>query len=138
MDNRDHQLRVEILLPALPSQVMQMLTEQKQIEIWSGEETIFEAKEGGKLSLFGGWVNGVVQKVSEDELSYTWKTGDWAEDTEASLVSFKLRMEGEQTRVVLSHTNLPNEDEMNAHKSGWYDFFLTPLEDYLMIKYNAE
>jgi uncharacterized protein YndB with AHSA1/START domain len=134
----NHKLKIEILLPATPIQVMQMLTDQKQISIWSGEEAVFEAKEGGKVSLFGAWMNGEVKKISAEELSYTWKTSEWTEETEASLVHFKLKAEGEQTLLVLNHTNLPNEDEVKAHNSGWHDFFFTPLEDYLMIKYNAD
>ena len=133
-----HNLKIEILLPATPEQVMQMLTDQKRIAIWSGEEAVFEAKEGGKVSLFGGWMNGEVKKISAEELSYTWKTSEWTEETEASLVHIKLKVEGEQTLLVLNHTNLPNEEEVKAHDSGWHDFFFTPLEDYLMIKYNAD
>lgn len=133
-----HNLNIEILLPATPAQVMQMLTEQKQIEIWSGEEVIFEAKEGGKVNLFGGWMSGEVKGISADELSYTWRTAEWPEETEDSLVHFKLKESGEQTLLVLNHRNLPNEDEEKSHKTGWQDFFFTPLEDYLMIRYNAE
>ncbi|MES2479960.1 MAG: SRPBCC domain-containing protein [Bacteroidota bacterium] len=133
-----HNLKIEILLPATPEQVMHMMTDQKQIEIWSGEEAVFEAKEGGKVSLFGGWMNGEVKKLSKEELSYTWATSDWKEGTEVSLVEMKLKADGEQTTLVLQHSNLPDEDEVQSHKSGWYDFFFTPLEDYLMIRYNAE
>jgi uncharacterized protein YndB with AHSA1/START domain len=132
-----HKLTIEILLPALPSQLMEMLTNQEQIAIWSGEEAVFEAKEGGKVSLFGGWMNGVVKKISKEELSYTWKTSEWSEETEESLVNFKLKASGDQTLLAINHLNLPNENEVKSHKSGWFDFFLTPLEDYLMIKYNA-
>lgn len=133
-----HNLKIEILLPATPAQVMQMLTEQKQMEIWSGEEVVFEAKEGGKVNLFGGWMSGEVKSISADELSYTWRTAEWSDETADSLVHFKLKESGEQTLLVLNHTNLPNEDEEKSHKTGWQDFFLTPLEDYLMIRYNAE
>ena len=115
-----------------------MLTDQKQIEIWSGEEAIFEAKEGGKVSLFGGWMNGEVKKVSAEELVYNWRTVEWPEDTESSLVDFKLKASAEQTLLVLNHTNLPNEAEVKSQKTGWNDFFFTPLEDYLMIRFNAE
>lgn len=133
-----HKLEIEILLPATPTQVIQMLTEQKQIEIWSGEEVIFEAKEGGKVELFGGWMHGEVKSIGADELSYTWRTAEWPEETKDSLVHIKLKESGEQTLLVLNHTNLPNEDEAQSHKTGWFDFFFTPLEDYLMIRYNAE
>lgn len=133
-----HIIKIELLLPATPSQVMQMLTEQKQIEIWSGEDAVFEVSEGGKVSLFGGWMHGEVKKLSADELSYSWRTGEWTEEIESSLVHFKLKASGEHTLLVLNHTNLPNEDEVKSHKTGWNDFFFTPLEDYLMVLFNAE
>lgn len=133
-----HKLEIEILLPATPTQVMQMLTEQKQMEIWSGEEVVFEAKEGGNVELFGGWMSGEVKSIGASELSYTWRTADWNEETEDSLVHFVLKASGEQTVVSLSHSNLPDEEEVKSHKTGWFDFFFTPLEDYLMIRYNAE
>jgi uncharacterized protein YndB with AHSA1/START domain len=131
-------LKIEILLPATPKQVMQMLTDQQQIEIWSGEAAVFEAREGGKVSLFDGWMNGVVEKISADEISYTWISGDWEEGTKPSLVHFKLKQDGEQTAVVLEHSGLPDEDEVKSHKTGWIDLFFTPLEDYLMVRFNKD
>lgn len=132
-----HNLRIEILLPATPAQVMQMLTEQKQIEIWSGEEAVLEAKEGGTFSMFGGWANGIIKTITPEELSYSWKTAEWPESAVDSLVRFTLKAEGEQTMVQLNHTNLPDEDQLKSHKAAWNDFFFTPLEDYLMVRFNA-
>lgn len=131
-------IKIEKLLPASPAQVMQMLTEQKEIEIWTGEEAIFEAREGGKVNLFGDWMKGEVQQINENELSYTWRSASWTNEVESSLVTYKLSKEGEQTKVILEHNNLPNEDEMKSHLQGWEDYFFVPLEDYLMLRYNAE
>jgi uncharacterized protein YndB with AHSA1/START domain len=133
-----HTLEIEILLPATPTQVMPMLTEQKQMEIWSGEEVVFEAKEGGQVELFGGWVRGEVKSIQAHELSYTWRAADWSEETADSLVQFKLKESGAQSLLVLKHSNLPDEEEVKSQKTAWFDFFFTPLEDYLMIRYNAE
>lgn len=133
-----HQILIEKLLPATPSQVLQMLTEQKEIEIWTGEEAIFEPKEGGKVNLFGEWMNGEVKKITENELIYTWRSAAWADEVESSLVTFKLSKDGEQTKVILEHSNLPNEEEEKSHKQSWEDYFFVPLEDYLMIRFNAE
>lgn len=133
-----HNLKIEILLPATPAQVMQMITDQKQIEIWSGEDAVFEAKEAGAFSMFGGWAKGAIQKLTADELSFTWKTSEWPDEVEDSVVNIKLKADGEQTLVILNHKNLPDEDEVKSHKTGWNDFYFTPLEDYLMIRYNAE
>ncbi|MCC6186226.1 MAG: SRPBCC domain-containing protein [Chitinophagaceae bacterium] len=131
-------IKTEKLLPASPTQVMQMLTEQAEIEKWSGEETVFDAKVGGKVSLFGGWMNGEVKEISDSKLTYTWRTAEWLADVADSIVAFDLMKDGDQTKLILEHSNLPNEDEVKSHKQGWEDFFFTPLEDYLMVKYNAD
>ncbi|HTN18350.1 MAG TPA: SRPBCC domain-containing protein [Chitinophagaceae bacterium] len=81
-----HDLKIELLLPATPKQLMQLLTDQQQIAIWSGEAAVFEAKEGGKVSLFDGWMIGEVQSITDKELSYTCTCSDWPEGTNVSLV----------------------------------------------------
>lgn len=133
-----HDLKIEMLLPATPKQLMPLLTDQEQIAIWSGEAAVFEAKEGGKVSLFDGWMSGVIQKITDKELSYTCTCSDWPEGTNASLVQYTLKQEGEQTAFVLEHKGLPDEDEVKSQKAGWLDFFCTPLEDYLMVRFNKD
>ena len=96
-----HDLKIEMLLPATPKQLMPLLTDGQQITIWSGEDAVFEAKEGGAVSLFGGWMNGVVQSITDKELSYTCTCSDWPEGTKASLVRYTLKQDGEQTAFVL-------------------------------------
>lgn len=132
-----HNINIEKLLPATTAQVMQMLTEQKQIEIWSGEDAVFEAKVGGQISLFTGWMNGLVQQIDESELKYTWRTSEWDETIPDSMVHITLKPVGEGTMLYLQHSLLPDEDEVKSHLHGWEDFFFVPLEDYLMVRFNA-
>jgi uncharacterized protein YndB with AHSA1/START domain len=132
-----HNINIEKLLPATTAQVMQMLTDQKQIAIWSGEDAVFEAKVGGQVSLFAGWVKGCVQLLSEDELKYTWRTSEWEETTADSIVHITLKAVGEQTKLCLQHSLLPDQDESKNQLHGWEDFFFVPLEDYLMVRFNA-
>jgi uncharacterized protein YndB with AHSA1/START domain len=132
-----HNINIEKLLPATTVQVMQMLSEQKQIEIWSGEAAVFEAKIGGQISLFAGWMKGELQQINENELKYTWRTSEWDDTTADSIVHITLKPAGEGTMLHLQHTLLPNEDEVKSHLHGWEDFFFVPLEDYLMVRFNA-
>lgn len=133
-----HNINIEKLLPATTAQVMQMITDEKQIGIWSGEEAVFEPKVGGQISLFAGWVKGCVQLISENELKYTWRTSAWDETTADSIVYISLKTQGEQTKLYLQHSLLPDEDETKSQLHEWEDFFFVPLEDYLMVRYNAE
>lgn len=131
------EIHIEAELPATPAQVMHMLTDAAQIAIWSGEPAVFEAKTGGAVRLFDGWMTGVVKQISASALSYSWKTADWPEETMESLVTLSLKEKDGQTLLLLHHSGLPGGEEAASHKAGWYDFFLTPLEDYLMVRYNA-
>jgi len=126
-------LHIQAELPARPELVMDLLTDAQKIAIWSGEAAVLERYEGGRFSMFDGWANGTVQQISKEELAYTWKVKDWSDETAASLVHIRLKAQGEHTIITIEHKDLPDEDEAAAHKVGWYDYFLIPLEDYIMI-----
>ena len=126
-------LELVFTLSAKPARVMQLLTDAALIRRWSGEEGIAEKIVGGRFEMFDGWVTGKVLKVSEHELAYTWKSGDWDEDAAISEVHYLLKADEAGTKVTVKHTNLPSEKERDSHKAGWTDFFFDPLEDYILI-----
>ena len=129
----DFDLELSFILPAKPTRVMQLLTDAALIRQWSGGEAILENKPGGQFEMFDGWAKGEVLKTTPNELSYTWKTGDWDEDAKPSIVNYSLKTDEAGCKVIVKHTGFPNEDEMNGHKSGWADYFFTPMEDYIMV-----
>lgn len=126
-------LSIESDLPATVKTVMQLLTDEGEIRKWSGGAAVLEPREGGAFSMFDGWATGTVKKIGAAELVYTWKVEEWEAGTPESTVSFRLQAQGEHTRLVLEHRDLPSREEADAHKVGWYDYFLVPLEDYIMI-----
>lgn len=126
-----YDIHLEFIVPAKPEVVMQLLTDEKLLRRWSGGEAKVEKKEGGRFEMFDGWVFGKVLKATDRELAYTWKTTDWAEDTSASEVHYKLEKDKEGTKVTVDHTGLPTEEEMNEHKEGWDDQFFGLMEEYI-------
>lgn len=126
-------LSLEFQLSAAPDRVMQLLTDAVLIRKWSGSEAILENKEGGEFMMFDGWATGKVLKTGANELAYTWKTTDWADDTTPTEVHYLLKKYDGGTKVIITHTGFPNEDEMKSHRSGWTDYFFDPMEDYIMI-----
>ena len=126
-------LSLEFILSGKPQRVMQLLTDAALIRKWSGDEAVFENKVGGKVELFDGWVKGEVIKTSGNELAYTWKPADWAEETKPSEVHYLLKADEAGTKVVIKHTGFPNEKERDSHKTGWADFFFDPMEDFILI-----
>lgn len=128
-----YDLSLEFQLSAAPDRVMQLLTDAALIRKWSGGEAILENKEGGEFMMFDGWATGKVLKTGANELAYTWKTTDWADDTTPTEVHYLLKKYDGGTKVIITHTGFPNEDEMKSHRSGWTDYFFDPMEDYIMI-----
>lgn len=126
-------LQLEYVLSGKPKRVMELLTDPVLIRKWSGEDAVLENKQGGAFEMFDGWVKGTVLKTGERELAYTWKAANWAEETKPSEVLYLLKEDEAGTRVILRHTNLPSEEEMNSHRAGWTDFFFDPLEDYILM-----
>ena len=113
---------------------MQLLTDEELIEAWSSASSLVEKFEGGKFIMFDGWVEGKVMKITDDELAYTWKPSDWAEDTSPSSVHYKLIAEDAGTKIILEHRGFPDKKEMENHKSGWNEHFFGLIEAYLASK----
>ena len=125
-------LSMEFILSAKPKRVMELLRDPILIRKWSGDEAVLENKPRGRFEMFDGWVTGEVLKTSENELAYTWVPGDWPVNAKPSEVHYLLKEDEAGTKVILKHTGFPDEEQMNSHRSGWADFFFTPMEDYIM------
>ncbi len=129
-----YDINLEFRLSGKPARVMQLLTDATLIRKWCGSDAVIENKPGGRFEMFDGWVTGEVIKTSENELAYTWKTTDWAEDAKPSEVHYSLKGDSQGGTVIkVIHTGLPNEKERDEHKTGWSDFFFDPMEDFMLI-----
>ncbi len=126
-------LALEFILSGKPARVMELLTDPVLIRKWSGGEAVLENRVGGRFEMFDGWVKGTVLKTSKNELTYTWKTSDWPEETKPTEVHYLLKEDEAGTKVILHHTGFPDEEEMKNHKAGWTDFFFDPMEDFILI-----
>ncbi len=127
----DYSLSLEFFVQAPPDEVMELLTNPDFIRDWSGGESLIEKFVGGKLVLFDGWVEGKVLKVTNDELAYTWKPSNWSETTAPSEVHYKMEPANHGTEVYVTHTKLPNKEEMENCRIGWDKDFFALIGEYL-------
>ncbi len=124
-------LSMEFIIPASPARVMELLTDAKLVRAWSGGEAVIEKKEDGRFEMFDGWAYGKVLRVSPNELAYTWRTTDWADDEQESEVVYRLSKDKEGTKINLEHKGLPSQEEADSHKEGWEEYFFGPMEEYI-------
>ena len=124
-------MKLAVTVGAKPDAVFKALTNAKTIEAWSGQKGAVASRVGGAFEMFDGWVKGKVLEYRPGKsLAYTWHTEDWTADTEASIVRYTFAAVPAGTKILLEHSNLPNEREMKSHKSGWKEHVFDQLKEH--------
>ncbi len=126
---------ISVSFPFSSESVFAALTDTRQITAWSGQYGKIQPIIGGKIELFDGWVKGVVLAYEPGKLlSFTWKPSEWAKKSQASIVTFHFKPTKTGTKLMLRHSNFPNDSELQSHKDGWAEFVFDPLKMYLISK----
>ena len=108
------------------SKVWQALVDPDLIEKWGGGPLEMRAEVGAEFTLWGGSIHGTVTEVQpESRLAEDWFGDDWPEP---SLVVFELAADGDATRLTLTHTGVPPDQE-GDFDTGWDDYYVGPLRD---------
>lgn len=127
-------IKILVTVPAPPQEVFAALTEAKRISQWSEQKGKVEAKVGGNFEMFDGWVKGTVLVYKPGkQLAYTWHPGDWNEEVK-SIVTYRFAATKSGTRVTLTHTGFPSEQERKNHHTGWLKYVFDPLKEYFLSK----
>jgi len=114
-------------LHADPKDVYNALTNQKMIEIWTGEDAVMSAEPNSEFSLWDGSITGINLEFEPDKkLVQQWFFGE--EETEPSIVTIKLHPDKKGTSVELIHTNIPDEAFENISE-GWEDDYFGALRE---------
>lgn len=124
------ELTREVLIKAEPSTIFASLTEPG-MQSWLGTDVEFDARPGGiyKANLVGDHhALGAFTEVVENEkvvFTFGWDEPGHPIPAGSTTVAITLVPEGDETRVRLVHSGLP-EDAITDHENGW-QFFLDRL-----------
>ena len=114
-------------LHADPKDVYNALTNQKMIEIWTGEDAVMNAEPNSEFSLWDGSITGINLEFEADKkLVQQWFFGE--EEAEPSIVTIKLHPDKKGTSVELVHTNIPDEAFENIAE-GWDEDYFGALRE---------
>lgn len=111
---------------ATPEDVYNALTNQKMLEIWTGEDAVMKIEPNSEFSLWGGSISGVNIDFEENKrIVQKWFFGD---DEEDSIVSIKIHPHKKGTSVELHHTNIPDDAFKNI-SDGWDEDYFGALSE---------
>jgi uncharacterized protein YndB with AHSA1/START domain len=105
---------------ASPEEVFSAITNPVTIELWSGYPAHMEAKEDIEFSIFDGDISGRnISFITNKQLVQEWYFGDSQNE---SIVTIELKAQHEGTRVILEHTNVPDE-AAEEFEEGWSKYY---------------
>ncbi|WP_167618898.1 SRPBCC domain-containing protein [Maribellus sediminis] len=112
-------------IKADPADVYNALTNQKMLEIWTGEDVVMQAEAGTEFSLWNGSISGKNLELEPNtKIVQQWYFGE----EEASVVTIKLHPHKKGTSVELHHTNIPDEAFENI-SDGWDEDYFGALNE---------
>lgn len=117
------------IIKASTNKVWDALTKTELIEKWTAGPAKFDAREGGKFSLWGGDIDGTNTKVVPGKLLqedwYSHSTSD-----RCYKVSFSLNEKDGVTTVTLLHKGVADNEEKDF-ANGWRDYYFEPIKKLL-------
>ncbi len=114
------------------AEVFKALTSARLMDEWGAGPARFQARPGGKWSLWDGVMQGVVKEVTPTaRIVFTLREIHWNERDPDSLVIIELSEIPRGTRIELRHTNLPSRKIRQMHEDSWGDVYLGPVKAYL-------
>jgi activator of HSP90 ATPase len=113
-------------LKAAPEDVYNALTNQRMLEIWTGEDAKMEPVPDTGFSLWEGSISGMNLGFEKNKkIVQQWF---FEGQEESSIVTMTLHPHKKGTSVELQHTNIPDEAYENI-SDGWDDDYFGALNE---------
>ena len=95
----------------------------------TGGQAICSDKEGGEFFAWDGYISGVNVELNENQkIVQKWRTTEFSNEDDDSLIEIIIEDLGEQCRVTLNHSNIP--DGQSDYKKGWIEHYFEPMLAY--------
>lgn len=127
-------IKLSVTLAATPQQVYEAWLSSEEHTAFTGDEATIDPKIGGKFSAHGGYIRGTTLELDPNSrIVQSWRSTDFPEAAEDSLLEVLLEEARGGTRLTLVHTNIP-DGQAEEYEQGWKDFYFEPMKRYFSEK----
>jgi activator of HSP90 ATPase len=106
------------------------LNDKTHSEYTGGAKAITSPSEGGKFSAWDGYITGTnIEIFPYKKIIQKWRTTDFAETDEDSIIELFFTFKDEHTLVTITHTNIPDGQGEN-YKKGWKEHYFAFMKKY--------
>jgi activator of HSP90 ATPase len=127
------EFEVSDFIPASPDQVYSAWLDSDEHSAMTGGHALITDQIGGTFEAWDGYITGKnMELVRASRILQQWRTSEFEESDEDSLLEILFESEKEGTKIIISHTNLPEHGMQ--YKQGWRDAYFSPMIAYFEAK----
>jgi len=124
----------ELIPLSTPEAVYRAFLSSTEHTAFTGSEAKCSARVGGKFTAWDQYISGKnIRLIKDNMIVQEWKTSEWPEGYEPSILKISLKKEGEGTKVTMVQAQVPASQVDQYHK-GWYESYWEPLKKYFRTK----
>jgi activator of HSP90 ATPase len=123
-------LHLEIVLPVSARDLCKAWLNSAEHSGFTGAKAVIKPHIGGSYSAWDGYITGQTLELDTPKrILQSWRTQEFPADSPDSLLEVLFLPEGNDTRLVLNHTQLP-DGQKEQYDKGWQDYYFTPMRSY--------
>ena len=122
-----------VIFDASPGNVYEAYVDAKRHAAFTGAKASLQAKPGGKMSAWDGYVSGQMLLLRPGKrIVQTWRSMSWPKGSSESILDLRLRSKGKKTELTMVHSGIPARPASLAKgfTTGWYTSYWKPLRTY--------
>ena len=128
-------IRHNVLIPlSSPEVVYRAFLSSKEHMEFTGSEAQCSARVGGRFTAWGKYISGKnMELVEGNKIVQEWKTSEWPEGYEPSILKIFLKKKGGGTLLSMIQSRVP-ASQVDQYDKGWYESYWEPLKQYFRAK----
>ena len=118
------------LIPASPQEIYEAWLDSVTHSEMTGSEATMSDAIGAEVSAHGGYITGRnLELVPGERIVQSWRTTEFADEHEDSVVTVMLEDTDEGALLTLLHSNVPDE-QTSYEQGGWEQYYFVPMKAY--------
>jgi activator of HSP90 ATPase len=127
-------IHLEILLPVSPRELFRAWLDSVEHHGFTGEAAQIDPHKGGAFTAGSGYISGKTLEMERPRrILQSWRCSDFGESDPDSQLELLFVPEGNGTRLLLNHTNLPDNLREDL-ESGWQEYYFAPMQRYFQLR----
>jgi uncharacterized protein YndB with AHSA1/START domain len=118
------------IIPASPREIYDTWLDSAGHSEMTGGDAAMSDEIGAKVSAWDGYISGRnLELVPGERIVQSWRTTQFTDDHDDSLITVTLEDTNGDTRLTLIHSNVPDE-QTSYERSGWQTHYFEPMIAY--------